>query len=401
VLRHLLCRPRDSIEIAGRLEAEICRRFDVGAAVCAPMARTALYFTLREMIRPGQSVVMSPLTIVDVVNMVLLAGGVPVFADICRTSCAVDPNQVESLIDARAGAVLITHLHGETAGAFAFQDICRRHGVPLIEDAAQAFGAAESGRRLGTIGDVGIYSFGFYKNLNAWQGGMLVSQNRGLADRIRRQMNQCRCLAAHHLLALTLRGLLTEALTWPPLFASLTARVIRYSELHGVGVVTRRMNPEFGQRRLPTMPKDYLGNMTVPQAMIALRNLDRVDSDTVARIANAARYHRSLSELDGLILPRCHEGPSHIYTYYPIQFHNRDALLRYGMLRRRDFAAQHLFNCADLPEFSEFYRDCPNARAAARELILLPTYPRYPATEIEKNIEVIRDYLHRKGWGLR
>jgi dTDP-4-amino-4,6-dideoxygalactose transaminase len=397
VLRHLLCRSRDSVEIAGQLEAEICRRFDVAAAVCAPMARTALYFALRELIRPGQSVVMSPLTIVDVVNMVLLAGGTPVFADICRASCGIDPYQVESLIDARTGAVLITHLHGETAGAFAFQDICRRHGLPLIEDAAQAFGAAENGRRLGTIGDVGIYSFGFYKNLNAWRGGMLVSKNRGLADQIRRHMSQCRRLATHHLLAITLRGLLTDFLTWPPVFASLTAHLIRYSELHGVEVVTRRMNPEYGQRRLRTMPKDYLRGMTAPQATIALRNLDRVDSDTAVRIANAARYHRALSGLDGLISPRRHEGPSHVYTYYPIQCRDRDALLRYAMLHHRDFAAQHLFNCAHVPEFNEFYRDCPNARAAARELILLPTYPRYPAAEIDMNIQVIRDYLRRNG----
>ena len=61
-----------------RFESEICRRFDVAAAVCVPMARTGLYLALREMIREGQAVVMSPLTIVDAVNMVLLAGGVPV-----------------------------------------------------------------------------------------------------------------------------------------------------------------------------------------------------------------------------------------------------------------------------------------------------------------------------------
>ncbi len=136
------------------LEAEICLRFDTAAAVCIPMARTGLYLGLRELIRPGQKVVMSPLTIVDVVNMVILAGGIPVFADIHRLSCAADSAQVESLIDSGTGAVLITHLHGETAGAHVFRDMCRRRGVPLIEDASQAFGAAENGRRLGTIGDL-------------------------------------------------------------------------------------------------------------------------------------------------------------------------------------------------------------------------------------------------------
>jgi dTDP-4-amino-4,6-dideoxygalactose transaminase len=65
-------------------------------------------------------------------------------------------------------------------------------------------------------------------------------------------------------------------------------------------------------------------------------------------------------------------------------------------MRGRDFSRQHLRNCADLPYFREFYADCPNARAAARELILLPTYPRYPMNEVVKNAEVIADFSREK-----
>ena len=76
-------------------EAEVSRRFHVKAAVCVPMARTGLLLVLKEMIRPGQTVIMSPLTIVDVVNAVLLAGGIPTFVDITRRSCSLDPELVE------------------------------------------------------------------------------------------------------------------------------------------------------------------------------------------------------------------------------------------------------------------------------------------------------------------
>src|SRR6266704_1237320 len=70
-------------------EAEVCRRFNAAAAVSVPMARTGLFLTLLETIQPGRKVIMSPLTIVDVVNVVLLAGGIPVFSDICRRSCSI------------------------------------------------------------------------------------------------------------------------------------------------------------------------------------------------------------------------------------------------------------------------------------------------------------------------
>jgi perosamine synthetase len=360
------------------------------------MARTGLYLGLRELIRPGQKVILSPLTIVDVVNMVILAGGIPVFADIRRQSCAIDPDQVESLIDGKTGAVLITHLHGETAGAHGFRDICTRRGVPLIEDAAQAFGAVESGRRLGTIGHLGIYSFGFYKNLNTWRGGMLVSQDQDLIAGIRRRMDSLPVFSSWRLLALAVRGSLTDLATWPPLFATFMHPFLRASLLGRVAAVNRLMDPEHGATRLRSMPPGYLRRMTSSQAFLGLSKVERIDADSQVRIANAARYHRALAPLETLITPKLNGGWSNIYTYYPIQYREREELLRYSTRRKRDFAAQHLRNCADLPEFREFYRDCPNARAAAQELILLPTYPRYPASEIQQNIEVIQQFLATK-----
>jgi perosamine synthetase len=357
------------------------------------MARMGLFFGLQELIRPGQTVVMSPLTIVDVVNMVILAGGIPVFADIRRQSCAVDPNQLESLIDNNTGAVLITHLHGESAGAHDFYDICRRHGVPLIEDAAQAFGAIENGSRLGTIGDLGIYSFGFYKNLNAWRGGVVVSQEQSLITRIRRRMERLPTFPMRHLAATAMKGLLTDLATWPPLFAAVTHRVFRESYLRDIKLVNRQLDPEEGALRLSEIPTYYLGRMTPAQAIIALKQLDRIDADTLVRIRHAGVYNKALSQIEEIITPKWQDTSSNIYTYYPVQFGERDSLLGFAMCQKRDFAAQYLRNCADLKQFREFYRDCPNARAAARELILLPTYPAYPLSEIQRNIETIQRFF--------
>src|SRR5262245_21577554 len=372
-----------------RFENEVCRRFNVRAAVCVPMARTGLFLTLREIIRPGRKVIMSPLTIVDVVNSVLLAGGIPVFGDIVRQSCALDPDCAASLIDSQTDAILVTHLHGESAGAQSFREICDRRGVRLIEDAAQAFGAVENGRRLGTIGDAGIYSFGFYKNLTTWRGGMVVSDDVGLIERIRQQVYTLPDLGRSRLLGRALAGLMVETVTWPPVFSMVTHPIVR----HDFGFMTARLDPEAHASRLSRVPDDFLRRMRPAQARIGIQRLDRVDLDSLRRIDNALLYHDGLEGLSHLITPSHHTNFSNIYTYFPVQIENRDRLLRLIQKNRRDFAAQHLRNCADLPMFSEFRRDCPNARAAARELVLLPTYPRYPRSQIERNIELIRDFV--------
>jgi perosamine synthetase len=375
-----------------QLEEEICRRFDVAAAVCVPMARTGIWLALREMIQPGQTVVMAPLTIIDVVNAVILAGGIPVFADICKSSCGMNPREAEALIDNRTGAVLITHLHGETAGAWVFQEICRRHRIPLIEDAAQAFGAVESGRHLGTVGELGIYSFGFYKNVNAWRGGMVVSNNSNLIRRIRLRVNEMRHLRSTQLLAIVLRGMVTDISTWPPIFSRFVHPIFRFGHLKGIASINRLLDPESQAARLCSLPAEYLQGMTEAQAQLALSQLDSIDEDSRARTANAAFYDKGLQRADDFARPEWKGDASNTFTYYPIRCRERSALLNHAMRNGRDFAAQHLRNCADLPAFKDFYRNCPNARAAARELTLLPTYPGYPRTEIERNIQVILQF---------
>jgi dTDP-4-amino-4,6-dideoxygalactose transaminase len=378
-------------EAVEQFEREICARFNVAGAVCVPMARTGIYLALLELIQPGQKVIMSPLTIIDVVNAVLLAGGIPVFCDIDRETSAIDPDEAESLIDGRTGAVLITHLHGHDAGSRVFRDICRRRGVAMIEDAAQAFGAVEDRQRLGTIGDAGIYSFSFFKNLSTWRGGMVVSNNRKLIAGIRSRVRKFSHVSMSRLLMTGLSGLIVDVGTWPPIFSSLAYPVVR----RRFGFVERRLDPEAGQRRLNAVPEDYLRLMRQCQAAIGLRHIEQLDADTRSRITHAKEYHAGLDAVPKILKPRPRYDFSNIYTYFPVQMPNRPRVLDYARKAKRDFAAQHLRNCADLAEFREFYRDCSKARAASRELILLPTYPRYPVTEVQVNVEVLKEFVRR------
>jgi perosamine synthetase len=384
---------KPDIDAINRFEDEICRRFEVAAAVCVPMARTGLFLTLSETIPLGRKVIMSPLTIVDAVNAVLLAGCVPVFADICRTSCSLDPEEAEALIDHETSAILITHLHGETAGAHRFREVCNRRGVLLIEDAAQAFGAIEAGQRLGTIGDAGIYSFGFFKNLSTWRGGMVVSNDRALIERIRNRVRKFSPVFKRDLLMTLAAGLMVDVGTWPPVFSRLAYPLVRRNP----SWMARWLDPEAGASRLDVLPENYFGRTRPYQASLGLRRLDHVDRDTSVRIDHARHYHDKLDSLREIIKPRRSEDFSNIYTYFPVQMRNRPAVLDYARRRGRDFAAQHLRNCADLDEFRELYRECPNARLASQELILLPTYPRYPAAEVQRNIEVIEEFMNHKG----
>ena len=168
--------------------ADLERRFAewIGSshALAMPQGRVALYAALRSLIRPGQNVILSPYTIYDVVNMVISAGGRPVFADVEVETCNIDPLEVERLIDDETGAVVVTHLHGLVCDVERVAAICRDRGVALIEDCAQCLGGRAHGRRAGTFGDVGVFSFSRAKNVNAFYGGMAITNDRSVHERM-------------------------------------------------------------------------------------------------------------------------------------------------------------------------------------------------------------------------
>jgi perosamine synthetase len=375
------------------LEDEIKSNFKVPYAVCVPQARVGIYFAIKAFVKPGKKVVMSPYTIADVVNMVICAGGIPVFADVRRETCNIDPEEIEKLIDDDTAAVLVTHLHGLASDLDRAKDICRQRGIPLIEDAAQATGARFNGRTAGSYGDAGIFSFGRYKNLASFYGGIIVTPHKDIHDKIRAELNSFPIMDKAVLGKRALSGLLRHVATAPRIFPCMTFPLVRFGLMRDIGFITRLVETELDLSKKQTIPQGYLRRMSPAQARIVLSGLGRVEKDTHARIRFAQMYYDGLSEYPDLILPPLRVDGSHIYSAYPVQYGDRKALVRWLIERRRDVGVQHLKNCADLPAFKDYYRDCPRARATANEVILFPTYPSYTEDEVNRNIEAVRAFF--------
>jgi dTDP-4-amino-4,6-dideoxygalactose transaminase len=357
------------------------------------MARVGIYLAVKAMIGPGQKVVMSPYTIADVVNMVVCAGGVPVFADVEPNTCNVDPAEVERLIDADTGLVLVTHFYGLACDVARIARVCRERRVPLLEDSAQAFGARVHGRPAGTFGDAGVFSFGLYKNVTSFFGGLVVTDDAALRDQIRADVEHYPAQPAGALLARVLKGVLADIVTFPPAFKAFFFWVLRYAYLHNIGAVNNQLKIDVNPRLLTAVPPHYLRRLTPLQARLALAQLPLVDDHTRQRIAAAEMYFEGLQDLPQLILPPLRTDGSHIYTYFPIRYCERDRLVRYLARHHRDIQLSHHRNCAALPCFSSWRAECPNADATSQTLIYLPTYPAYGLDDVRRTIAAIRAFF--------
>jgi dTDP-4-amino-4,6-dideoxygalactose transaminase len=191
-------------------EAEFAEAVGAPHAVALSSGTAALHLALELVgVRPGDDVLVSTFTFVASVNPIRYLGATPVLVDSEPTSWNMDPELLDAELErrARAGrlpkAVVVVHLYGQSADMARITESCSRHGVPLVEDAAEALGAtwgAPSGesRAPGTLGDLGIYSFNGNKIITTSGGGMLVTRSRAQADRARFLATQAREPAPHY-----------------------------------------------------------------------------------------------------------------------------------------------------------------------------------------------------------
>ena len=249
------------------LEERFAEFIGVPHAIATSSGTTALHLALLGYgIGPGDEVITVPFTFIASANSILYTGARPVFVDIDEASFNMDPALVEAAITPRTRAILPVSLYGNPADLPAIAAIAERHGLDLLEDAAQSHGAAIGDRRSGSWG-AGAFSFYPTKNMTTGEGGMITTADDELAERVR---------------------LLRE---------------------HGMKV--RYHHDMLG----------YNFRMTDVHASIGLAQLPKLPANNARRIEIAARYGR---ELRGVITPTVRDGVTHVFHQYTLRVSRRD-----------------------------------------------------------------------------
>ena len=162
------------------LEEMVARKFAVKHALALTSGTAALITALSALgIGPGDEVIVPGYTFIASISSIIIARAVPVLAEI-DDSLTLDPADVEKKITPRTRAIMAVHMLGNSCDLNRLLAIAEKHGLILIEDAAQAFGGSYGKKSLGTLGKIGIYSFNIFKTINAGDGGMLVTDDDSL-----------------------------------------------------------------------------------------------------------------------------------------------------------------------------------------------------------------------------
>ena len=325
----------------------------------------ALLVTLMAIdIKPGDEVLTTPYTFFATAGAVSRLGAKPIFVDIDPLTYNLEPAALEAAITERTRAIIPVHLYGQMADMDAIMEIAARHKLYVIEDAAQAIGSEYKGRRAGSIGDFGCFSFFPSKNLGGFgDGGMVTANDPVLADRVKLLRNHGyspkyynKVVGGNFRLDAIQAAVLRVKLKYLDLWTEARQRnAALYRDL-------------FNRAELSINPQSLLGNDGAFQ---------------------------TLDDLNGVVLPVEAPDRRHIYNQFVIRSRRRDELINF--LKERKIGTEiyypvpmHLQECfADLGYGAG---DFPASERAADETLALPIYPELTEEMMERVVSAVADF---------
>jgi UDP-2-acetamido-2-deoxy-ribo-hexuluronate aminotransferase len=310
-------------EIA-ELEGELARYVGVKHAITVASGTDSLEIALRALgVGPGDEVITVAFTWISTAEVIGLVGAKPVFIDIDPVTYNMDADLIEAAITPRTKAVLPVSLFGQMANYDRINAIAARHNLPVIEDAAQSFGATQRGRRSGGVTTIGSTSFFPAKPLGCYgDGGALFTNDDGLAERMR-------AIRTH-------------------------------------GGVQRHHHPYLGMN----------GRLDTIQAAVLLAKFPHFQSEVETRGRIGARYTDLLRGV--CTVPEVAAGNTHVYAQYTIRVPARDQLGAWLKARGIPTAVYYPRCLHEQPVFANLGRrwgDLPVSETASREVISLPMHP--------------------------
>ncbi|MFH2001309.1 MAG: aminotransferase class I/II-fold pyridoxal phosphate-dependent enzyme [Planctomycetota bacterium] len=307
----------------------------------------------------GDEVITSPMTFAATTNMMINVGAIPVFADIDPGTRQILPEKIEACITKKTKLIVPVHFAGSACDMDRIMAISERHGIPVLEDAAHAAGTLHKGRKIGSLGNMAIFSFHPIKNMTTGEGGMVTVDDPSLAEKI--------ALLKFH-------GLAKDA--WK-----------RYSE----GEVTQ----------YDVLLPGFKYNMMDIQAALGLQQLKRLDGFNEERGRQAEYYNQHLKGMEGIRLPMLPDySVGHIWHLYTVLIDtphvSRDTFMKElssrGIGSGLHFKAVHLHHY--YKERFGFERGfCPNAEFVSDRIVSLPLFPGLSRSDQDRVIRAIGEIL--------
>jgi perosamine synthetase len=377
---------------------EFAAQWKVRGAVAGSYARLCFYFAIKALnLPPGSEIITTPITIHDIINMIISNGHRPVFVDIDPTTYQMDPAALERAITCRTKAVLVTHLFGIASDMDKIVPICEKHNLALLEDASHSFGTALHRKRMGTFGKAGIFSLSSVKSITAGYGGVIVSDDMEFLTTVNESFHLLRQCKRQDLWDIFVKNLIVGLITSRFIFGCAAFPAIRFLNSRNPLVVNRLQTDNPEQKIIHEPLPEWMWQFSPLQADMAIRCLRRVDAENKKRQSNAQILFDILLPHAVNRLPRLLEDSYNVFWRFPFKAPEGREFMKYMNRYGIDVTTTLLPCCTKMSIFQEYVQSAPHAEKVPQEVFFLPIEHGLSEKQISTLAKVVLAFVRAGG----
>lgn len=357
-------------EVIVRFEHEFSEYVGQKHVITFPFARTGIHSILKSLNLPPDAIVlMPPITIKPILDVVLSLKLKPMFVDINQSTVCFDESALMEATKSAPRVAILTYLFGIVPNVEQICKILRDADVFIIEDFSQCLNGTFRGRRIGTFGDVGVYSASSVKTLDTYGGGLVVTNNDILAESLRTAQRQLSLPSRIRLLRKIFTDLIRNLVTQPLVFSLVTFPIIRLLAKHGGSEITK-FTGDRDRSPLEQLPHEWFESFTSVQAEVGLQQLRQLDKKDALRIAAVTEIN-SLHHFSDR--PIGDDGGKNVYWQYIVYADEFAHFQRELFAQGIDCATTSLVKISGLEQYS-CRASTPNADRLYTNGVYLPCY---------------------------
>lgn len=368
-----------------QFEEKFASYVDRKYAVFLPSARFGYYRILQFLnLKPGDGVIVPAWTHPSIPSMIASAGLKPMFCDIEEGTYNMSVDTIPTDYWDQAKAITITHLYGCPAPAAEIIDEAEKHGLKIIEDCAQALGARVGDRKTGSFGEASIFSLSMTKNMTTLKGGAVATDNPDLAESLRESRTD-KFTDTSALKKVIKTCKIGNLVTGPAIYTFAVYPGLLASILAGVDPIHEKFKEKFEIKKPPKkMPTPH-----PVQAMLGMRQLGGLDAHNAGRNKNGKLLLDRLGQVEGVVTPTIPENAYHIFMSFVLMVDNPWEFKKKLLLKGIDTSPGYLRSIPRMPQFKDFYVQCPIAEKLEKMQIHVPVYPQLKQKQVEKIADAI------------
>jgi perosamine synthetase len=371
-------------------EARFAEYHKTQHAIATSYGRMAFYYILRALELPaGSEVIFPALTFWVVPEIARRAGLRPVFVDVDPATFNIDPSKIEESITERTRAIVPTHLYGQPCEMDRITRLAEKYHLYIVEDCAQAVGARYRGRRVGTLGHAAFFSFQLLKGINTYGGGMAVTNDAELADRIRTFAMSEPSQSAGELARRFASGYAARCAVSPTGFSCWGWPLQAAASFLGHYDLSRYVWEKI--RPLDPFPASYRRRYSNAQAIIGIRALEKLDEFNARSRNHAIRYSSGLTNCRTVRTPPFRPDVEHVYYQYCIYVSDAARASRRAIRQGVDFETTHVDICSALELFAESNPARCTGAEQTEKALQLPVYSRLRDSDVERVLGVVKE----------